>query len=378
MSATLAGITWDHPRGRNALEAAAALSAEREGVQIEWSAHSLEHFESHPIDDLASTYDLIVLDHPHLGEALAHGSLRPLDELFPAATLAEWSSASIGPSFDSYRMLGHQWAVPLDCATQVSARLTARVVEPPATWSDVAELSQREPVALSLAGPHAFTTFASVCAAIGDPVAQTSEEFVAAATALEVIDVLGRIARRAPEGAAELNPIRMLERMTDVGDIAFVPLVYGYVNYSSTELSYADAPTWRDGGVRGSTIGGTGLAISRRCAVTPALLAHVEWLMSDEAQRRFIPAREGQPSRRSAWMDPLLDSAAQGFYSRTAATIEGSWVRPRYHGFIAFQLRASALIRGLLLDDADPRRGIAELENAYRHSQPSAEPRMTP
>ncbi len=362
------GITWDHPRGRSALEAGAALAQRHGGASIGWSAHSLEHFESHPIDDLAANYDLIVLDHPHLGEALAHGSLQPLDELFSAETLADWAATSIGPSYASYRMDGHQWAVPLDAATQVSASLTARVPTPPTTWSAVADLADHEPVALSLAGPHAFLTFASVCAAFGDPVAQSTDRFVSESTADAVLDLLGRIARNAPAGADELNPIRMLERMTTEGDIAHVPLIYGYVNYSSKELQYSDAPAWREGGVPGSTIGGTGLAVSRTCEVTPDLLAHVEWLMSDETQRRFIPVHDGQPSRRSAWTDPLLDAASHRFYSATVHTIEESWVRPRYDGFIAFQRDASAILRSLLLDRTARRTGLDALERAYRDS----------
>ena len=112
---------------------------------------------------------------------------------------------------------------------------------------------------------------------------------------------------RMPEAVRALNPIALLTAMSAGDDVALCPLVYGYVNYARSgerpgrPLAFHDAPRTRKGGRRGSTLGGTGLGISRRCRVTPALVAHLRWLMSADAQARFIPAHDGQPSRREAW-----------------------------------------------------------------------------
>ena len=70
------GLTWDHPRGYRALEAAAAADT---AMNLRWERQSLEGFEAHPIADLAQRYDLIVLDHPHLGDAVSAQSLVPLE-----------------------------------------------------------------------------------------------------------------------------------------------------------------------------------------------------------------------------------------------------------------------------------------------------------
>ncbi len=68
----LEALTWDHPRGYNALAAAARLQAfAGSGLSIAWDKQPLEGFESHPITDLCARYDLVVLDHPHVGEAVA-------------------------------------------------------------------------------------------------------------------------------------------------------------------------------------------------------------------------------------------------------------------------------------------------------------------
>ncbi|MDO9396180.1 MAG: hypothetical protein Q7T71_06535, partial [Herbiconiux sp.] len=302
MTSRYRGITWDHPRGRNALEAAAAASAEQPGgVQIAWQAHSLEHFESHPIDDLAANFDLIVLDHPHLGEALEKHSLQPMDAVVGAASIERWSREAVGPSFDSYSADGYQWALPLDAATQVAVRRTELVPVAPVGWAEVEQLSARVPVALSLAGPHAFLSFASMCSAFGQPVGQDAAgPFVDRTTASVVLELMRSIASRAPEGTERLNPIGLLERLSTTGDIAYIPLVYGYVNYSSPTVRFSDAPVTVPGGRIGSTIGGTGLAVSSRATVTPELVAHIEWLMSAAVQRGFIPEHDGQPSARAA------------------------------------------------------------------------------
>ncbi len=357
------GITWDHPRGRNALRAAAERERESgSGLDIVWDAHSLEHFESHPIDDLAERYDLIVLDHPHLGEALELGSLRPIDDVVPAAQLERWAGEAVGPSFTSYEVEGRQWALPLDAATQVSVRRADLCPAAPRSWDEVETLSRTHPVALSLSGPHAFLTFASMCVAFGSA-------FDDDVVGTEVLDRMRSIASRAPRDAETQNPIALLQRMTDTADLACIPLVYGYVNYSSPALRFGDAPAAQPGGRLGSTIGGTGLALSRRCEVTPELLRHIEWLMSPDAQVGFIPAHDGQPSTRAAWLDDEVDRASHGFYRSTLRTIEESWVRPRHSGYIRFQADASAIIRDAVAGELSIPSALAALRAAAQHPQ---------
>ncbi|WP_271984577.1 extracellular solute-binding protein [Pseudoclavibacter terrae] len=374
------GLTWDHPRGRHALEAAAAVAARDGHALLEWEAHPLEGFESAPIAELAERYDLIVLDHPHLGEALASGSFRPLDDVFDAALLERIAADAIGPSFTSYSLAGSQWALPLDAATQVAAaRVDLIAGEVPTTWSDAVALSEAAPVALSLAGPHAFLTFASVLAGAGAPISDSPTEgplFSSRDVAREGFELLRTIARRSPAATHRENPIALLERMSSGDSLAYVPLVYGYVNYSSPTLQFRDAPRWAASARLGSTIGGTGIAISRRCRVSSELVAHLAWLLDSETQRTFIPEHDGQPGLRSAWHDADVNEAAHDFYANTAATIEESWVRPRYDGYIAFQATASELLRDALLSDATSAEQLREaclddLSAAFAESAPA-------
>lgn len=376
------GLTWDHPRGREALRAAAAEWASH-GLSLTWDVQSLEGFEASPIEELAERYDLIVLDHPHLGDALTARCLSPVDDLFAPSQLEAWAADTVGPSLDAYRMNRRLWALPLDAATQVSARRADLVPNAPATWDDVLELSEQAPVALSLAGPHAFLTFCSIAVALGEePDVGGGAAVISRPIGRRVLELLARLARSAPAGSGELNPIAMLRTMTEGSTIAYCPLIYGYVNYShpqsQSSIAFADAPSIRPGGRPGSTVGGTGLALSARCSPSPLLLDHLRWLMDRRTQATFIPARSGQPSARSAWMNPLVNAAAENFYLSTLSTMERAWLRPRFPGYIPFQTAASALLRHSLATDSNFDGTLDALNDLYRNARAMAPAERSP
>lgn len=351
------GLTWDHPRGRNALEAAAARTRGTHGEQlIEWDVHPLEGFESSPIAELASRYDVIVLDHPHLGDALAADALRPLDTVFDAELLGSLADGCVGPSYRSYLAHGRPYALPLDAATQVAVWLPEELDHAPDTWADVAVLSREQPVALSLAGPHAFLSFCSLAVALGEePFTTPGNGLLARETGHRVLDTLADIASRVPAGTAKLNPIGLLDRMRSERDIAYIPLVYGYVTAATGPgaLRFTDAPSTLRGGRIGSTVGGTGIALTRRSEPDAALVAHLAGLLQPSAQAGFIPEHAGQPSLASAWDDEAVNAGAGDFYRRTRRTIEASWVRPRVAGYVPFQAAASGILGRAILSGRD-------------------------
>lgn len=371
------GLTWDHRRGYNALAAAAAaLDAERDGLAIDWDRHPLEGFESHPIADLCARYDLVVLDHPHVGEAVRDRCLQPLEAVFSDDTIAEIAGATIGPCLSSYRYGGKHWALPLDAATQVMAARADLIGDAlPQTWEDVHALSRNTGrAALSLSGPHAILSLLSIATALGEPPAeQDPETLVSRETGAEAMALLAELAALSPASVAHKNPIGILEHMAKHDDVVLCPLIYGYVNYAAPAAGHAiavvNAPRHVSGGRPGSTLGGTGIGISARCAVTPELKKHLLWLMSDEAQRTFIPKHHGQPSRRAVWHDPAVNRRWANFYIDTAATIEAAYVRPRHAGWIGFQEDASASLRAALADRRPARATIDDLQTLYARSR---------
>jgi multiple sugar transport system substrate-binding protein len=370
---SISGLTWDHPRGFAALDAASALP-EAADLNLQWQTQSLEGFESHPIGELCEQYDLVVLDHPHVGEAVEAGCLWPLEELFSAQELQGWAAQSVGASYESYAWQGRQWALPLDAATQVAAA-RADLIDGalPASWTDVVDLSSDGGVCLSIAGPHAMLSFCSMMTAFGSPpeVERSAAHFVDEATALEVLDVMATLVGRMNPATHALNPIQMLEFMSRNDEVRFCPLIYGYVNYATrtderAPVRFVDVPVARPAGRHGSTLGGTGIALSRRSKPSRELLDHLRFLMSESTQVDFIPAHHGQPSHRAAWTHAGVNDASGNFYRDTLATIEQAYVRPRYSGYIAFQTRASSAIRAALVDGTSHRQLIAALNAGFK------------
>ena len=85
-------------------------------IEITWERRSLKSFEDYPVERLAQEYDLIVLDHPSVGQGARTGALLPLDEHLPVDFLADQAQNSVGASHASYRFNDRQWALATDAA----------------------------------------------------------------------------------------------------------------------------------------------------------------------------------------------------------------------------------------------------------------------
>ena len=385
----LRGITWDQPRGYAALAELERLDAAadtRYGAMpapLTWARQPLSGFESRPIADLARRYDILVIDHPGLGAARA--ALRPLDELFSPAELAGWAAAAVGPSFGSYRYTGHQWALPLDAATQVCAvrpdLMGGR--PPPATWHEVASLAGEIPVVLVLGGPHALLMTLAICAAQGaPPVAEAgdgspaggfAEDAAARDAVLTALDLLTGVCAHIDAGLAASSPVDVLEAMVAEDTVACCPLVYGYVTYSEPgrrphRLAASGAPAWPPGGRPGSVLGGTGVAVSCRVADGDigTARAHLRRLLAEPVQAGLVPQAGGQAALCAAWESDAVNAACGDFYRQTRATLDQAWVRPRFPGWTAFQDQGSAIVREGLGDRTAPKEILRALQAAFR------------
>ncbi|MET0900882.1 MAG: extracellular solute-binding protein [Mycobacterium sp.] len=357
-----AGLTWDHPRGYQALRVAAQTAS----VDIRWDVQSLEGFEAAPIGTTAQRYDLIVLDHPHLGEALAQGALQPIDGLFTAAEVAEWQTASVGPSAQSYVMDHQLWALPLDAATQVSVRNDAGI-ELPDTWSDAVELAGEVTAVLPSTGPHLFLSLCAIAVADGaEP--GSGALFLTEDQVSVALEVLRHFVSDRPSRQTH-NPITVLEQLAAGDGPRYCPHIYGYVNYAHGDdpLYFGDAPRGRSGR-RGSVLGGTGIAFSARCRPDAALLDHVRWLLRPEVQQSFLVAQQGQPASVAAWENGGVDAAAHRFYSATRATMDHAWIRPRHDGAIGFQQRSADAVRDCMFGHRDATRLTTTINDLYHAS----------
>lgn len=368
----LTAIGWDHPRCKEPMEACAAVWQSKTGVRVAWEWRSLEAFGDQSLEELAPTYDLLVIDHPFCGTAVATGCLRPLDDLLAEDTLAALAADAVGASHRSYTYAGHQWALATDAACQVAGIRADLLGAPaPATWEEVLRLARSEPgrVALPLAPAHAISSFLTLCANSREP-AVAGERLVDAGTGLHALELLAELHQLGPEGTTALEPPDILAILTSSDDLVYVPLTYGYVTYARADTverpcGFVDIPSAGHGPV-GAVLGGAGLAVSATSGSPDEAAAFAAWASGADAQRTIVATHGGQPGSRSAWTDSALDARAGGFYSGTLATIEAAWVRPRDTWWPGFQLDGGRLLAAALDDGLHAATALDHLDSLYR------------
>lgn len=333
-------------------------------------------FEFQPIEELANSYDLIVLDHPFMGDAAASACLLDL-----APHLSGLDSSFIGPSLSSYRWKDAIYAVPVDAACQVAvyrpdlmSRIDAAL---PRSWPQALELGARAArhglhLAIAYSGVHTLMTFLTLAASLGGPCGQTpAEPFIDRSTAREALGLMRSLAKFCIPDVFGLNSIALHEAMASAEDIAYCPAVYCYAAYAEADrlhpLRFADLPGASGPSPRGSTIGGTGLAISARCARPDAALAYASFAARADTQLDFA-LHHGQPARIEAWCDQAIDQRFGGTYSATRATMEATWIRPRYRGYLSFQKLGGDLVEQHLRGNLAEAALLDELQRAFSAS----------
>jgi len=360
----LKGITWDHRRAIDPLTKTLGLFRSRfPDIDIQWFSRPLHGFEFTPVADLATDYDLIVLDHPFVGDIAASSCLLPLDDVLDPRQLM----AFVGPSLETYRFAERLWAIPIDAACQVAASrpdLMAKLNQPPPTdWSQLIDLGRAASranlsLAMGLRGVHSLMTFFSLCANLGSPCnVEPRHGLVDHDAAREALALLRELVSLCPKLCLDWNSIELHEAMVARDDLVFCPAVYCYATYAEPDrpcpLRFHDMPGPR--GAQGSTIGGTGLGISARCRQPEAAKAYARFAASPTAQLGFA-RNHGQPALRTIWDDHEINRQFGDCYRSTRKTIEQSWIRPRYRGYLEFQAKAGTLtelhLRGVIAETA--------------------------
>jgi len=368
----LKGMTWSHPRGYDPMVAGAEQWLTDKGVEIEWEKRSLQDFETFPVEELARNFDMIVIDHPHVGQITKEGCLLPLDVPGRETELQALANGSVGRSFPSYNWQGRQWAFPLDAATQVQAWRPDLMDKPATSWGEVLRLARAGKVLLPLRSPHSLMCFYTLVANAGTPCA-VEGELISVEDGAKAFEQLREIASLVKPECFSMDPIAVFEEMAKPdSDIACSPLIYGYVNYAMPGfrerlIRFADIPAGA-AGVAGSALGGTGIAVSAFSKHPEAAIDFAYWIASGEVQKGLYSASNGQPGHADAWEDNVVNKATSDFYRDTRATLEGAWVRPRHDGYMPFQEAASERINKGLLDKEKAEVVVADLNRLFRES----------
>jgi len=370
----LKGMTWSHPRGFDPMAACSAIFKKERGIEIEWDKRSLQDFESYPVEDLARAYDLIVIDHPHVGQITKEGCLEPLDIEGREAEYEAMAKASVGGSFPSYNWHGRQWGFPIDAATQVQV-YREDLADPAESWDDVLELAEQGGVLLTLRPPHVLMTFYTLCANLATPCATSGEILIDPKKGARAFDMMAELAALVDPACFDMDPIAVFERMAaEDSTVACCPFIYGYVNYAiagfrPNVLTFTDIPEAGILGPAGSALGGTGIAVSAFSRAKSTAIDFAYWIASGDVQKGSYAAAGGQAGHAAAWEDDIVNAATGDFYRDTRETLEASWVRPRHDGYMGFQQAASERINTGLKASEEGEAVVADLNRLFAESQ---------
>ncbi|MBK8085215.1 MAG: extracellular solute-binding protein [Devosia sp.] len=371
----LRGMTWNHSRGYDPMVAtSAAYAAAHPGVTISWEKRSLQAFADQPIETLADGYDLLVIDHPHVGEVARNHLLLPLDGIGRDDELALLARQSVGLSHVSYAFEGRQWALAIDAATPVAAFRPDRIAAAPKRWDEVLALARSGRVCCALVPINALMTVFGLARNKGYTVAE-GERFMRADEATEILEHLRELTALVDPRCLGLDPIGIYEWMGRSAEApAYSPFGYGYTNYirpgyCAHPLVFADAPGFGDNGPRGTVLGGTGIAVSARTRHPDIALDYAFWIAGADCQKGLFFTSGGQPGNAVAWEDAACNAACRDFLANTRATLESAWLRPRDDGYMGLQDRAGDIVHACLRGEASVGATVAALQHAYEESR---------
>jgi multiple sugar transport system substrate-binding protein len=376
-SVVLKGITWGHSRGITPLLAASQRYAElHPDVEIRWKKRTLQEFADFPIEKLTEEYDLLIIDHPWVGCAAATNCVLPLNEYLPETYLEEQLNNSVGHSHESYNYGHKQWALAIDAAAPVASfrkdLLDKNNIALPQTWEQVLSLAQMGTVAVPAIPIDMLMNFYSFCIAHGGIPFPNNEEVVDTETGIAAIETMKSLYALVDRKMFNCNPIAVAELMSSSDDYWYCPFAYGYSNYARTGyaknvLHYKDVVGINHKKLK-TTLGGTGLAVSAFSKHADVAVDFAKWIVSGEMQRTLYVQHGGQPAHRSAWTDDNANQLTNNFFKNTLSTLDNSYVRPRYNGYLYFQDNAGAPLQQCILNNSDPKKALLDMGTIYKRS----------
>jgi multiple sugar transport system substrate-binding protein len=346
MTVRLQGLAWDHRRCWGPLDASVApYQTAHPGLAITWDRRSLYEFGEGRLENVLRDYDLVVFDHPFVGDIARDGLMIPFDPYLSDDQRRRFEADSVGGSWRSYQAEGSQWALPIDAAAQVSAYRPDILF----AYADALPGSHEEAVALGHAlrkdgkwlglpfvPTDAMCLVLTLAAGAGDPIGEGGR-FLPRHAIERIVAELRELAALAHPASGGWNPIRCYDHMIAQDDVAYVPYAFGYVNYASRaetpHLLFGNVPT---PGAAGALLGGAGIGVSAKSANRQAAIDYALFLCSAEYQCGDYVRFGGQPGSRSAWIDSAANASTRNFFADTLATLDNSYLRPTYPGFITF------------------------------------------
>jgi multiple sugar transport system substrate-binding protein len=350
-------------------------------VSIVWEKRSLDEFGHSGLAELTRTYDLLIVDHPMLGDAHRDRSLVDLRPQLSPADLAALEADALGACFASYRYEDTLYALPVDAAAPAASfrpdLLERDSLQVPGTWDQVIELARRGLVRMPGFPADLFLNFMGMCVSRGSSVA-SGDRLFDHPIATRCLEELRELASLMPETIYGMNPIGLYEAMAAGDDFACCPFAYSYSNYArpgfaTHQLLFSNPVPLRDGTPLRTVLGGTGIAVSAACAHKEEAIAFCLFVTGHNCQSHAYGMCGGQPASNAAWHNSLLNQMSGNFFKRTLASIESAYVRPRYPGYITLQRTAGVPIAAFLRGEATAAQTLDSMDSLYRQSLTGAQ-----
>ena len=362
-------VAWDDPRCVAPLRNAAAAWSERTGDRITISRRPLQAFNDQPLRELAPECDVMIVDYPHMAQAVAERAVTPIEELVEGEVILRTTKRAVGAAQESFLVDGVASGLASDAACHVSAHRRARLaqlgIDPPSSWEEVFALQETAPgsVALALYPTDAISCLLSLLAPAGAGPDGGRDMFRDPAAAIDATALLRRLASGVEEFCWRCTPRELFREAESRPDLAFIPLTFGYVGRTTPGQG-----GWRFGPPPagcGSLLGGAGMAVSSQTRLVREAAAFASWYCSDEGQ--VLAGRNGgQPAGLAAWEDTESNALTDDFFSRTRPTQEAAWVRPLAVWWPYAQKELGTALADFLRRRVPPERIVAELEAIYR------------
>jgi multiple sugar transport system substrate-binding protein len=364
-SIQIRGIGWDHPRCMSPLTGSIyEFNKMHPQVEIIWNTRSLYDFGEGNLQELLDDYDLIIFDHPYVGDISNNDWFINLADEFTSEEMLRFENDSIGPSWQSYQTTTGIWGIPIDAAAQVASYRPDLMEKldcpPPRTIADAVRLAKKARdydlwVALPLAQCDAICTFMALAANTGHAIARDGSSFPEYDICNNILAIMKELAELIHPESLKWNPIKCYDHMSTHDDVCYVPFAFGYTNYSRNSspkiIQYCDIPGIDSHSCSGAVLGGAGIGISARSKNPDISIEYAKFLCEPDYQCSKYYIDGGQPASLSAWQNKTNDANATGFFSGTISTMENAYLRPTFSGFVHYFRDAGKQINAYLRDE---------------------------
>lgn len=372
----ITGIAWDHRRCWGPLDASIAPYRALTGEDVRWDRRSLYSFGEGDLGDYAARYDLVIYDHPFVGDIQRNGWLLDLSPFLSDRERAHFAADEVGRSWRSYAYGGGIWALPLDTAAQTAAwrpdLLDRHGFAVPTTLAELHALVPKlKDRGLFIGWPSVPTdlmcTLVSLAASRGLSPGHGGGDFLASDAAAPVLADLRALAAAVHPKSREWNPIRCLDHMSGADDVVYAPYLFNYVNYATGQpdrpIAFGPPPAVAAGLAPHTLLGGAGIGVSARSGNPEAAIAYAKWLCAPQYQSGDYVRYGGQPGSRAAWLSADCNALTADFFASTLPVMDNAYLRPTHPGFVPFFHDATLKLTEVIYGTA-PESGFVSWLNA--------------